>query len=188
LRKDELLNGALSFIESVATWLDSHANGMTALATGVIAAFTFTLWLSTHRLWKAEERQFAATNRPKLKVRYIKLALRNSGSFIEYLIVNVGVSSAMIKSHTITILHKKSDRKVHQVECFALVGGEQKTVEFNLANSFDDTFDVLTLRLRGRIEYEDGIGTRRRTGFAGAYDNNLDLFRRSQDPEEEYED
>jgi hypothetical protein len=127
-------------------------------------------------LWMAGEKQFAATHRPRLKVRYIKFAVRDSGTFIQYLVVNVGVSSAKVKGHTITILHKKSDRKPHEVECFDLAGGEQKTVDFNLAKSFDDTFDLITTRLRGVIEYEDGIGTMRRTGFAGAPDTDLHGF------------
>ena len=61
-------------------------------------------------------------------------------------------------------------------------------MEFDLAETFDDTFDVLNLKARGTIEYEDGIGTKRRTGFASTYDSKLDWFRRSEDPGEEYED
>jgi hypothetical protein len=38
------------------------------------------------------------------------------------------------------------------------------------------------------LTYEDEIGVERRTAFAGTYDVDLDWFRRTNDPEEEYED
>ena len=163
-------------------------DAVTAVATTLIAIFTITLWWSTRRLWEAGEKQFAATHRPRLKVRYIKLAIHSSGTFIQYMVVNTGVSAAIIKRHTLVVLHKKSARRPCQLECFRLTGGEDRVIEFDLANTFDDTFEVLTLKVRGTIEYEDGIGTKRRTGFAGTYDSNLDWFRRSTDPEEEYDD
>jgi hypothetical protein len=132
--------------------------------------------------------EYIATHRPRLKVRYIKYVIRDSITYIQFRVVNIGESDADITSNTISVLHKKSIRRVHQLQCFRLTGGEGKTVEYDLANTFDDTFDLLTLKVRGMIEYSDEAHIKRRTAFAGIYDAKSDWFRRSSDPEEEYED
>ena len=186
---------ALAWLVYVGDYGNTYGVFVSAVATMAIAAFTWTLWLATEQqaaitnsaLALARE-EFNATHRPKLRIRYIKLAIRDGKTSIQYLVVNTGVGTARIKQHTILIAHKKSNRKPHQIGCFELAGGEDRIVEFDLAETFDDTFDVLNLKARGTIEYEDGIGTKRRTGFAGTYDSKLDWFRRSEDPEEEYED
>jgi lysylphosphatidylglycerol synthetase-like protein (DUF2156 family) len=96
-----------------AEWTAAGATVIAAFATVVIAVFTFTLWRSTHQLWKAGEKQFAATHRPRLRVRYIKIAIHGS-TFIQYRVVNVGASIAKVRRNTISVLRNKSNRTPFQ--------------------------------------------------------------------------
>ena len=72
----------------------------------------------------------------------------------------------------------------------SIEGRRVETVLDNIDAQYDYGWGIASspLKIRGIVEYEDGAGTTRRTGFLRTYDVKLGRFRASDDKEEEYED
>ena len=169
--------------------LEAHNGAITAIATGFIGWFTYTLWRSSEKMWVATADQvritntalqlareeFNATHRPKLRVRRMKPHL-TAGTLVrvQYVIVNVGETTATIKRHDITLCIQPDDSGAKQtlqsspLECPQLKGGELRLFFTNIDTQFDFGWGMANsiLKIRGIVEYDDGAGTTRRTGFS----------------------
>jgi hypothetical protein len=151
---------------------------------------------------KVARDEFNATHRPKLRVRLVRLDRINSeGIKANYFIVNVGETAATITWHEITLYAVPNNDMTKAImqgclaDCPKLAGGESKIILIDVRfepkqQEFDFHFNVADsgiIRIRGRVEYDDGAGIKRRTGFLRTYDAMSGYFR-ADESEEEYED
>lgn len=191
---------------AVLSFVDVHNGLVTAIATIFIAAFTIVLAIVTRRQGlltreaiKLARDEFNATHRPKLRVRRMRPhATDCTPVAVQYVMVNVGETTAIIKRHEITLCTQPDDSGAKQtpqsitLDCLQLKGGESrlffKNIDIDTQYDFGWSMANSILKIRGIVEYEDGAGTTRRTGFLRTYDDKLGCFRKSGDTEEEYED
>jgi hypothetical protein len=146
--------------------------------------------------------EFNATHRPKLRVRLVHFT-DDEPIRIHYTVVNIGETRAILKRHEITLSVQPGPvqpgdnvdnpiQKELSLECPQLKGGESRPFSKNIDDQFNVAWGIFDdgsiLKIQGIIEYEDGAGTTRRTGFLRTYDVKLGHFRASGDIEEEYED
>jgi len=198
---------------AVLTFLDVHNGLVTAIATIFIAAFTIVLAIVTRRQGlltreaiKLARDEFNATHRPKLRVRRMRPHPTDCTPVgVQYAMVNVGETTAIIKRHELTatiylttLCTQPDDSEAKQtpqsitLDCPQLEGGESRL--FYFSTNIDSQYGLgwgmanSNLKIRGIVEYEDGVWIKRRTGFLRTYDVTLGCFRKSGDAEEEYED
>jgi hypothetical protein len=76
------------------------------------------------------------------------------------------------------------------VEPFKLADGQPHSVTISIAPTYDTTADFYTgsIKIRGLIEYADDAGLKRQTGFVRTFEPKSGHFRKSDNPEDEFED
>lgn len=178
------------------------------ITDAIIAAFTVILTIVTTGLiivgicqtrqvaktFSLARDEFNATNRPKLRVRRMKPQPYGNPTRIEYVIVNIGETSAPIKRNEFTLCAQRIGRKEtlqnFSLECPQLKGGEQRTFSANIDAQYDYGWGLVNsiCRIGGTIDYEDKAWILRSTRFSRTYDTELRRFRASDDTEEDYED
>jgi hypothetical protein len=188
-------------------------NGLLAFVTWRLVVSTNKLWraaidqaLLTQRSIELTRSEFLATHRPRLRVRVVKVGGNSCNVFkIEYSVVNVGETPATITIHHIRLIADPMDINTKTLEqtisgdCLRLSGGEAKVViwtyNFDFGSGhgaeYDTTFHVTSggvLKIKGRLEYIDEVGVKRRTGFLRTYNQSLKYFTVSDDINEEFED
>lgn len=192
----------IHFLQAILDFLQTYNGAVTAIATAFIAVFTIALALVTNRQAKLTRDainlardEFNATHRPKISVRRVKPQPYGAPTRVQYVIVNIGETPAIIKWHAITLYIQSGTTEQTQgisLECSQLEGGESRTFSANVDDEFAYAWGIASdssvVKIRGLLEYEDGVGTTRRTGFLRTYDDTLRRFRASDDTEEEYED
>jgi hypothetical protein len=184
----------------VGEFIDNNNEAITAISTLFIALFTLTLWVSTTGTLKLAREEFNSAHRPKLRVRRIEPFL--SPWIVRYEVTNVGDTPAMITRHDIVLFVKPSDDEAKKtiipvcMECRRMAPGQYLICETKLAIADDDEYALIwnqatdngTLNISGVIVYADALGILRRTKFLRTYDGKTGRFRKSDDPEDEYED
>lgn len=192
----------------ILAFTDVHNGLVTAVGTIVIAAFTIVLAFVTRRqaflttdAIKLARDEFNATHRPKLRVRLIRPHLADGKPIsVRYTIVNIGGTRAILKRHDVKLYAQPANNGIKAIQqsfplaCHELKPGESeeffltsKNIEFEYEFHWDFAAGGV-LKIGGVVEYEDGVGIMRRTGFLRTYDVALGCFRKSEDTEEEYED
>ena len=193
---------------------------ITAIATAIMAAFTGCLWWSTKKLWETTEKsielareEFIATHRPKLRVHSISFTynctIEAEGWNVQYLIDNIGESSAIINKCKFTFKKLKEPFPVHLpfsdesplIEKVFIKSGEstkgsicQFDKETRGAVLFHKTAldggsqgrNSNDLYFFGYIDYTDNIGTNRRTAFCRQYNIKTRRFTKVEDEDYEY--
>jgi hypothetical protein len=146
---------------------------------------------------KVARDEFNVTHRPKLRVRRIKPSPAGAPVRVQYVVVNAGETTAIIKRHDIRLCMPDESGAKEILQNFSLErpqlkGGESRPFLANIDAQYQYNFGSGLangiLKIRGIVEYEDEAGTTRRTGFLRTYDDKLGRFRKSDDPEEEYVD
>ena len=197
------------WLSTCMDFIQTYNSAITALATAFIAIFTIVLAFVTNSQAQITQAavqlsrdEFNAAHRPKLRARLVRLDSIDSADVkAHYTIVNVGETAATMTVHEITISAESVNDATKAIQqriscyCLRLVGGESKVIltgmTFDLEQEYDFAFQVRSggfLRMRGRLEYTDDVGIKRRTGFLRTYDAKLGRFCKGDDPEEEYED
>lgn len=187
----------------------------TAVATVFIAIFTFTLWQSTKRMMRATQsavdlarQEFIATHRPRVIVRFIQGPFQEDGRRLIFItFANVGDSEAIIKAIGADLAIWRVDAEGGSWESpgleatpvdldpvISLKSGQRHTVRVTGRGTWGDTqtfaerSDQILTITQGAIEYRDGNGISRETGFSRTFDRRSRTFRASENPEEEYQD
>jgi hypothetical protein len=123
---------------------------------------------------KVARDEFNATHRPKLRVRCMKPNPFGNPVEVQYAIVNVGETPAIIKRHEITLCKAKETLQGVSLECPQLERGESRTFGTNFDAQFEYGWGIAAdssiLTIQGIVEYEDKVGILRRTGFLRIYD------------------
>jgi hypothetical protein len=164
-----------------------------AAFTGVLAWSTIGLWRATDRLSEDAARQFNAAFRPRLRVRHVgRLSLRaGEGAHVIVIIANVGETPATIYQMGFNALMRDqgapftTQNIAQPTDREPLIVGAGMEVQVRFDGSFVlSAADVQTaeaisifgmrtamnqLCATGTINYRDGNGAIRSTGFVRAY-------------------
>ncbi len=192
--------------------------GIQAVATIFLVVSTYKLWKSTEKMWESTERSsnlvhkgFIATNRPRLRVRYIhsdSFVFKETGNLpplVGVYIANIGGSDATdIKCNAVFNLRRGNIWTAPGIEnlphspCHGpslLAPGEQGRYEprtwFKFSSGDDDEIKkgIKTFLIIGTVRYHDANQTKRETGFGWAYDPDTGEFsKREKEAQYNYED
>jgi hypothetical protein len=196
-----------SFIECEGVFLESNSGTLTAIATIAIAGFTIALWRATTKQGEITTdalnlatQEFVATQRPKLRIRLLKMRKLEIGKpiHIEFVLFNVGSTGAKDIGADITIrvkdvpvwdgkrLTKYDDRASQGLAVIesdlaagdaiiAWIDGLVFEEEWRLVPK-DDWADGRIVVI-GRIIYADDNGVKRRTAFYRTCSSDVNRFR-----------
>jgi hypothetical protein len=205
---------ALSLTDKIAIYsrcaghvLYEYREATTAVATIFIALFTLTLWLSTSGLLKATREtidlaraEFISTHRPRLRIRSVARSTTNPADFIgiSFAVVNVGDSDANLLGSQVMVDFfpekppiDSGGTDVVQPRKF-LPGASDSYV----ATSHHRKWLILQseynasryLFVYGQIVYRNDLGTTYTTSFCRIWNLASNRFKRTDDPDYEYED
>lgn len=178
---------------------------ITALATIFIAVFSFTLWQITGRSVKLAREEFTATQRPKLRVRLVRIDKLEAGKavVIHFEVINVGYSraKAVVAETTLQILNvlgENRDRESRKTEKFHIADeiapGQPRLVKKTTGTICSKDWKVKDdwagdgrVRVHGTIIYADDNGIGRRTGFYRYSTRDVNRFRRPGDHDIEHD-
>jgi hypothetical protein len=196
-------------------WAAKLTDWLLAVFTFFLVLFTYRLWKSTDNLWVASKEQFElarqefiATHRPRVIVRFIQGPFHEDDRrFIFITFVNIGDSEALVKAIGADLAIWRIGGKdgghwdppgleatpVDLEPGVRLASGQRHTIKvvsrstWGDAEIWADTNDQIQTVAQGAIEYRDGNGVLRETGFSRILDK-FGTFHFSKNPEEEYQD
>jgi hypothetical protein len=199
----------------VGHFLHDYDKEIVALFTAILTLSTIALWWSTRKLWRAGNEQFElarqefiATHRPRIIVRFIQGPFQEDDRrFIFITFVNIGDSEATIQAIGADLAIWRiggtdgghwdppglEATPVDLDPVISLASGQRHTVRiisrgpWGDSQIWADTHDQIQTVARGAIEYRDGNGVLRETGFCRILDS-FGTFHASKNPEEEYQD
>jgi hypothetical protein len=182
--------------ECVGDFIHGNVEAIIATFTVLLALSTIALWDATRRLFEAGERQFMATHRPEILVRTIQATGGGKKQIIgaRLTIVNKGETDAIVdKIEGIIfpgasyVLPEITGNKLPYAARKLAPGGIWEEIDI-LSSERDTDFlnDKVRLWCVGRIDYTDGGGRKRQTGFCRVYDSTIKKWNRQDDPDYEY--
>lgn len=189
----------LDWITSAAFW--------TAIFTFTLTVSTAFLWWTTQRTLRHAEVESSFVRRPKLRVRNFTVSTLNPGPgglVIHFEVANVGNGTAMLSAYNCVFaaLHPRDDwplepmRAHHETErrnATRLAPGASGEL-FQEGPAFTEEIinrigaGQVTFTVYGYVRYIDSNKIERKTSFARRYESDTKRFRRSSEPDYEYED
>jgi len=198
-QKSSLNYQAGTVIYCEAVFAQENNGAITAIATIFVALFTLTLWIVTDRAVRLARDEFNASHRPHVRIRAVGFSAdQTSGEqfAVKFSCINVGDTPCEIINVRYRIdkaerLHAPTHRMnmdiVDLAAPRALVAGDATSFTTRILTKEGAAELGLEWDIYGFVQYRDGLGVKRISGFWRRYRSSEDLWLCPENPDYNYE-